>query len=180
MLLSRDALVSALFSETDRALRMKVPLALIAVGLLDDLAIEETRESRLTKAHLDEAMRVIVGRFTQILRSYDSVGRIADAEFIVALPGCILSHAKTLAERIREEVFGLPVQLCSEEKRLNACYGVASSSGRSPLVVLLEAERALQRARAAGSGSIQCSVEEEELDSVTFLLPAQGDESLHW
>ncbi len=159
---------------------MKTPLALIAVGLVDDLVIEETRESKLTKATLDEALRAIVGRFSQILRCYDSVGRIADREFIVALPGCTLSHAKTLAERIREEVFGLPIEFSSEETRLNACYGVASSSGRSPLVVLLEAERALQHARATGPGSIQCFVEEDELDPATFLLPFPPDESLRW
>jgi two-component system, cell cycle response regulator len=180
MLLNRDELVSALFCETDRAQRMKMPLALIAVGLVDDLAIGETWESTLTKATLDEALRVIVGRITRILRCYDSVGRIADGEFILALPGCILPHAKRLAERLRDEVFGTPVEAGGEKMRLNACYGVASSGGRSPLVVLLEVERALQRARATSPGSIQCFVEEDELDPATFLLPFPQDESLRW
>ncbi len=35
MLLSRDELVSALFCETDRVQRLKMPLALMAVGLVE-------------------------------------------------------------------------------------------------------------------------------------------------
>jgi GGDEF domain-containing protein len=108
------------------------------------------------------------------------VGRIADGEFVLILPGCGLFNAKTLSERLRDEVFGSPFEACREEVHLKACYGVVSSGGRSPFVVLREAERALQRARATGPESIQCFETEDELDPAAFLMPVLQDESLQW
>jgi two-component system cell cycle response regulator len=172
MLLSRDDLVSALFCETERSQRMKMPLALIAIGLVDC----ERRQVERGKGIFEHAVCDIVERITRLLRCYDSVGRIADGEFVLVLPGCNLFDAKTLAERLRDEVFGTQVEAGGEKIQLNACYGVASSGGRSPLVVLLEMERALQRSRAAGPGTIQSFADEEKLDPATFLLPALKDE----
>ena len=50
------------------------------------------------------------------------------------------------------------------------------------VVVLREAEQALQRARAAGPESIECFGEarEEFPAPVKFLSPASGDELLAW
>ncbi len=176
MLLSRDELVSALFCETDRAQRMKMPLALMAVGLVDCAR----RRAEMGENLFDGAVTAAVERMMRLLRCYDSMGRIADGEFVLVLPGCNLFNAKTLAERLRNQTLKAQAEASGEKILLNAYYGVASSGGRSPLVVLLEAERALQRARATGSGSIQCFVEEDELDPRTFLLTVPQDESLPW
>ncbi len=176
MLLSRDDLVSALFCETDRAQRLKMPLALIHIGFADWIS----RQSALENARDEEAVRLIVARFTRILRCYDSVGRVADGEFLLVLPGCRLSNAKTLAERIRDGVFGSPIEVCGKELRLKACFGVVSSGGRSPFVVLRETRKALQRAQTAGPGSIHCLGAEDDLDSGKFLIPVLQDESLQW
>jgi GGDEF domain-containing protein len=123
-------------------------------------------------------VRLIVERFSQILRCYDSVGRLADGELLLILPGCSLFHAKTLAERIRDGVFGSPLETCGEEIRLNACFGVVSSGGRSPFVVLRETRKALQRAQTSGPGSIHWLGAAEELDSGKFLIPVLQEESL--
>jgi hypothetical protein len=50
----------------------------------------------------------------------------------------------------------VPYQVAGEVIRLSACYGIAASHGRSPVVVLREAEKALEWARAAGPETIQC------------------------
>ena len=147
MLLSRDDLVSALFCETDRAQRLRMPLALIHIRFADLVS----RQSALESARDEELVCMIVERFTRILRCYDSVGHVADGEFVLILPGCSLFDAKRLTERIRDGLFGSPFEVGGEEIRLNACFGIVSSGGRSPFVVLREAKKALQRAQA-GAG----------------------------
>jgi two-component system cell cycle response regulator len=173
MLLSRDEFVSTLFCETDRAQRQKMPLALIALGFSEC----DRRESE--QVGCDAAERVIVGRMTGILRCYDSVGKRADGEFLLLLPGCSVAHARTLAERLRDEVFAAPVEADGGKLCVKACFGVASSAGRSPLVVLREAESALQEARTAEPGSIRYLPADAESDPTAFLIPVLPREGHH-
>ena len=176
MLLSRDELVSALFCETDRAQRLKMPLALIAVELEDWAA----PESELKLVSPAAAERIIVARITGILRCYDSVGRWADGGLILLLPGCAITHARTLAERLRDEVFAVPVEAGGGKMCVKACFGVASSGGRSPFVVLRETHNALKEARIAGPGSIGCSTVNAETNPAAFVIPVLQGEELHW
>jgi diguanylate cyclase (GGDEF)-like protein len=176
MLLNRDELVSVLFRETDRAQRTNMPLALIAVGLVG----RECRQADWGTNLHDQAEPRVVERITQLLRCYDSVGRMADGEYILVLPGCGARNAKTLAGRLRDEVFAKPIEADGQKARLNACYGVVASGGRSALVVLQEVENALRRARKEGPDSIECISTEAEFDPETFLLPVMQDESLYW
>jgi len=55
------------------------------------------------------------------------------------------------------EIFAEPFQVREQRIRLTASFGIAPSHGRSPLVVLREAEQALQSAQASGPESIQYS-----------------------
>ena len=87
-----------------------------------------------------------------------------------------------LAERIRLDVFCSPFRVGGDSVRLSACVGIASSQGRSPVVVLREAEQALQWARTAGPESIQCYGEcPHSPDGPTAFLPASSvNELLAW
>jgi GGDEF domain-containing protein len=87
-----------------------------------------------------------------------------------------------LAERMRVDVFSLPFRVSDELIRLSACFGIACSRGRSPVVVLREAETALQAARSAGPESICCFGDgAQSCDTPSsFLFPSQGDEQLAW
>jgi GGDEF domain-containing protein len=87
-----------------------------------------------------------------------------------------------LADRLRTDVFSTPFRVEGESIRLSACFGIASSHGRSPVLVLREAEQALERARQAGPENIQCYGDSlEPLPApVTFLSPTSGDELLAW
>src|SRR5205085_1438280 len=80
------------------------------------------------------------------------------AGFVLGLPGCAPVNAVSLAERIRAEVFSSPFVAGGPIRagvRLTACFGIASSYGRSPLIVLREAEQALRAAKAAGQEEIR-------------------------
>jgi diguanylate cyclase (GGDEF)-like protein len=176
MLLSRDALVSALFCETDRAQRMKTPLAVIYCGIDDWVRWL----SQLGEPGSDAAMHEIAGRITRLLRCYDSLGQIAGGEFALVLPGCNSFNAAKMSERMNIEVFRAPVVAGNEQVQLAGCFGVAGSGGRSPFVVLRDAERALKNARVRGAGSIERCATDAEPDPAMFLIPVIEDEALRW
>jgi two-component system, cell cycle response regulator len=149
----RADLISALFRETDRAQRMKTPLSLISFCIVELDQINH----QFSAAACDDAIRQISERTTRLLRSYDLLGRLAFNELFLALPGCDSFNAATLAERLRIHVFAAPFHAAQQQIPLSACFGIASSNGRSPIVVLREAQRAMQSAEAKGPGSIHCS-----------------------
>jgi two-component system, cell cycle response regulator len=147
------ALVSMLFRETDRVQRMKTSLSLLLFEIQDSTQWH----ARLGTIARDDLMLEVVTHLQRLLRSYDLFGRTGNEEFLLGLPGCTSVNAVLLAERIRDEVFSAPFSLAGQPIRVSACFGIAASLGRSPVVVLREAAKALRMAKAAGPGSIQCA-----------------------
>ena len=148
---NQPALVSMLFRETDRVQRMKTSLCLLLFEI-QDVSQWYARMGTIVR---DQLMLEVVRRVQRLLRSYDLFGRTGNEEFLLGLPECSPVNAAMLAERIRLEVFSAPFSLASQPIRMSACFGIAASLGRSPAVVLREAAKALQMARAGGPGSIQ-------------------------
>jgi GGDEF domain-containing protein len=107
---------------------------------------------------------------------------VGEDEFLLALPGCSAVNAVLLAERIREEVFAAPFHMAGTAVRMSACFGVAPSQGRSPVVVLRDAEQSLQEAKRAGPESIRSAGDSPQKDAppVAFLSPTSGDDLLAW
>lgn len=176
---NREAMLSMLFRETDRVQRMQSSLCLILFDI-DDFG---HWNSRLGADACDEILCQVVTRTTRLLRSYDLLGRVGKDEFLVALPGCSGLNAMVLAERLRQEVFGEPFHVEGDSLvRLSACFGISQSHGRSPVVVLREAEQSLQWAKTEGPESIQAFSESAQPTAapVTFLSPSSGDELLAW
>jgi two-component system, cell cycle response regulator len=161
MLLKRDELESALFCETDRAQRMRTPLSVMQIGIEND-----ARGQPLSGEEFDHAVGEIVKRIAQLLRTYDSIGQLAKDTLFLILPGCIGNDARALADRLKAGAFGAPVSAAGSQIRLIACFGVASSGGRSPFIVMREATNALQHARRVGPGMIECFSTDEKADPV--------------
>ncbi len=175
---NREALLAFLFRETDRVQRMNNSMSLVLFDI-DDFGHWNTR---LGMDVCDELLCQVVSRTARLLRSYDLFGRPGMDEFLVGLPGCATATAVTLAERLRLEVFSTPFRVAGESIRLSACFGISASQGRSPVVVLREAEQALQWAKAAGPESIQTfgASAHPAPAPVTFLSGTSGDELLAW
>jgi diguanylate cyclase (GGDEF)-like protein len=175
---NREAILSMLFRETDRVQRMKSALCMILFDI-DDFS---HWNARLGTAACDGLLRQTVTRTGRLLRSYDLLGRAGKDEFLIGLPGCTAASAQMLAERVRSEVFSTPFHVAGEAIRLSACFGIASSLGRSPVVVLREAEQALQMAKAAGPESIQCGAEslQSPVAPSALFSPDSGDELMGW
>lgn len=175
---NRATILSMLFRETDRVQRMNTSLCMILFDV-DDFG---HWNSRLGPDACDELLCEVVRRTSHLMRSYDLIGRVGKDEFLLALPGCSNVNSVMMAERIRLDVFSRAFQLAGQSFRLSACFGIVSSNGRSPVVVLREAEQALQMAKAAGPESIQCIGDYPEPAPPPFaFLPAPAaDELLPW
>jgi len=175
---NREAMLAMLFRETDRVQRHNTAMCLVLFDV-DDFG---HWNSRLGVNTCDELLCQVVARTNRLLRSYDLLGRPGMDEFLISLPGCGIANAQMLAERLRFEVFSQPFRVTGESIRLSACFGISSSQGRSPVVVLREAEEALARAKQAGPETIQCFGESTRPPAapVTFLSPTSGDELLAW
>ena len=145
-LLNRESLLNALFQETDRTQRLGSQL----VFLLLDL----DQFSRINRQHGydggDRILRQLASRFRRCLRSYDIVGRCGGDQFLIAILGGTQDDARSMAARLRDCVSERPFDILQVTVTMTASVGIAQSGGRSPLVVLREAELALSRAKLAG------------------------------
>jgi len=177
-LYNRDALLGLLFRETDRAQRTKSALGLILFDI-DDFG---HWNARLGAEACDGLLRQVAERTAPQLRSYDLLGRAGKDAFLVGLPGCDEALAISLAQRLCRSIFSAPFRVAGESIRLSACFGIAASLGRSPLVVLREAEQALEAAKEAGPESIQCFREAARPAAVpvTFFSTASEEDLLAW
>ena len=166
----RDTLISALFRETDRAQRMRTPLTLLA------FAIQDIATSPLSTAR-EGVLARIMRKTICGLRSYDVIGLLGDGEFLIALPGCNQPNAIMLAQRLRDEIAAVQMQPPEIEGGLFSFFGIAPSNGRSPLVVLREAQEALNEATRNGPGSICCYKPCSPPESAARLTAEAGDEN---
>ena len=143
---NRESLLSLLFPETDRVQRMGTPLAFLLLDL-DDFARVNSDYGYQAG---DKILHEVASRLRRYMRSYDLLGRFGEDAFLLALPGCNSHQARHLAERIRTIMLRRPFAAGPDVITLTASIGLAQSRGRSPLVVLREAERALSGAKREG------------------------------
>jgi two-component system, cell cycle response regulator len=151
---NREALLRLIFQETDRVQRMKTGLCLM---LMDLDGFSRVNQDYGYEAG-DGVLNNLANRFRRQLRSYDLIGRCGEDEFLLALPGCARDCALALAERIRTTILARPFAVGHSATTLTASFGIAMSRGRSPLVVLSEAERALDDAKHAGKNCARCAL----------------------
>jgi two-component system, cell cycle response regulator len=143
---SRESLLRMLFSETDRVQRMQTPLALVLLDLDHFSRINRDYGYKVG----DKILKELAKRLRRYLRSYDLIGRSGEDEFLIALPGCTSEEACDLAQRVKRRVLQRPFAVGRELITVTASAGISDSFGRSPLVVLREAEKALASAKQLG------------------------------
>ena len=143
---NRESLLSLLFPETDRVQRMGTPLGFLLLDIDRFARINADYGQEVG----DKILMELASRIRRYMRSYDLVGRCGDDEFLIALPGCNTSHSLQLASRIRTVLLRQPFTAGRDMIHLTVSIGLAQSRGRSPLVVLREAERALAEAKREG------------------------------
>jgi diguanylate cyclase (GGDEF)-like protein len=153
-LLSRESILKDLFRESDRAARMNSPLAYLLVDL-DSFALINMNYGYSVG---DQILKELGQRLRRHLRTYDLAGRYGEDEFLIGLPGCSADNQVPIAERMRKAVLERPFDVGKDRVLISASIGVAQSLGRSPLVVMRDAERALSLAKKDGRNCIRVTV----------------------
>ena len=146
----REAILDLIFQETDRVQRLQIPVSILLLDI-DDFTHMNRQYSSNTA---DKLLKMLANRLRRQLRSYDMIGRYAGDEFLIVLPGCSAAQAAAKAERIRLAIANRPFLVDGNEISMTACLSVAASLGRSPLIVLREAERALSQAKQRNRNSV--------------------------
>jgi diguanylate cyclase len=113
-------LVDAYLSQVDAA-RRAISGSLLVIDADHFKAIND----RFGHSAGDEALRLIASCIKRELRDTDLVGRVGGEEFAVFLPLATLSHAKSVAERIRSEIQGVAFLPAGHEERLSVSVGGA-------------------------------------------------------
>ncbi len=148
---NRDAVIGLLRREMERASRSQSHTSLL---LLD---LDHFKKVNDTYGHPagDAVLKEIVLRISQVIRSYDLLGRYGGEEFAVVLPNCNHEQAVQSAERIRAAVCESPVRAGEVLIPITVSIGAAmASSGTSDADLLAQADGALYRAKHAGRNRV--------------------------
>lgn len=144
---NRRYLNARLKEELSRAQRHGTTLACLVIDL------DHFKQINDKYGHLagDAALREAAHRVDMQIRASDAAARFGGDEFVVLAPGITAAQAQALAERIREAVCAMPVQVApGAEVTLAVSIGVAVASvSRQEVDLKAAAERLLSAADAA-------------------------------
>jgi len=145
---NRGALLDLLRREIERASRSQSSTGLLMLDL------DHFKKVNDTYGHLagDVVLREVAHRISEVVRSYDLVGRYGGEEFLVVLPDCDPDQALQSAERIRAVIAGRPVLAAGAEILVTASIGVTVTTAGSVAEkeILAIADTALYQAKSAG------------------------------
>jgi diguanylate cyclase (GGDEF)-like protein len=134
--------------------RKATPLAILLADLDDFKQINDTHGHVIGDAVLRDASK----RLGTPMRPYDAVGRYGGEEFLIVLPGCDMTNALQVAERVRAFVASKPLETPSGTVAITVSLGVAAvekgqATGVDQLIVA--ADEALYRAKHAGRNRVE-------------------------
>ena len=122
----------------------------VSVTLVD---IDYFRSVNATYGHLvgDLILREVARRMRSLVRTADSIGRYAGAEFLIVAPGGLPDEALTLAQQVCACISETPVDTLGGSIRITASLGVATSFGDLEADALMRAaEDSVRRAKSLG------------------------------
>ena len=148
---NRSAILAGAERELDRARRQSKPITIVMADIDGFKGINETHGN----AAGDEVLQVVADRLTSALRSYETVGRYGDEEFLVTLYDCSAEDAPRAMERMRRAVGETETTTSSAELPVTISLGAASCTGAdAELDDLLRAtDEALDEARKSGGNA---------------------------
>jgi two-component system, cell cycle response regulator len=143
---NRRAVLDLFHREIERAARFHASTGVLMLDL------DHFKKINDTYGHLtgDAVLKETAQRITQVVRSYDFVGRYGGEEFLVLLPGCDKEQAEQSGERIRLAVTATPVVVGGSEISVTISIGATATIGGPETEVLAIADAALYQAKSAG------------------------------
>ncbi|MCV2359055.1 GGDEF domain-containing protein [Paucibacter sp. TC2R-5] len=149
-LVNRRSFEMALSREVDRVARSGESALLLAVDIDHFKAVNDT----YGHAAGDLVIKAVAGALNQVVRPMDTVARVGGEEFGIVLPKCAASFGAMVAERLRERVSELRVEVASGQilaVTISLGGAFAPQWVRSSSLLWMErADRQLYRAKAEG------------------------------
>jgi len=164
-LVNRRSFEMALSREVDRVARSGEPALLLTLDIDHFKAVNDTYGHGAG----DLVIQAVAGAVAQTVRPMDTVARVGGEEFAIILPNCASTFGTTVAERVRERVSELRVEVAPGQM-----LGVTVSLGgafapqwvrSSSLLWMERADRQLYRAKAEGRNRACLEVQIESLVS---------------
>ena len=153
---NRAAIMDCLEGELERAARQNTCIGVVLADLDHFKRVNDTYGHPAGDRVLQEAAQ----RMRLALRPYDRIGRYGGEEFLIMTPGCRLSDAMTLAERIRDSISAEPVDSRSGDIPMTVSLGVTiggDRAGEDAGTLIAAADEALYRAKNAGRNRAEFS-----------------------
>jgi diguanylate cyclase (GGDEF)-like protein len=155
-LANRPAILKTLEMELNRATRQGASVGVIMIDLDGFKRINDSHGHRIG----DAALRQTIQRMQIAIRPCDGFGRHGGEEFLVVLPGCDVTLAGDVAERLCRCVSASPVAMDGKELSMTISAGVGAKSGASggdADSLIQAADEALYRANAAGRNCVKAT-----------------------
>jgi diguanylate cyclase (GGDEF)-like protein len=152
---NRKAIFEILDRELLRAQRVNEPLGLIMID------VDHFKQINDTRGHTtgDSVLRIIASGIAAVLRPYDSVGRYGGEEFLIVAPGCGMTDACELAERIRGHIAACNINVGGGTVKVSLSLGVATGQQPEAIDKLLQAaDKALYEAKNSGRNRVAPSL----------------------
>ncbi|CAK0778099.1 two-component system, cell cycle response regulator [Gammaproteobacteria bacterium] len=107
----------------------------------------------------DTVLKGFAETLRETLRKVDLAGRLGGEEFAILLPGTDIQAAYLFAERLREQVARMAVEIAGKTLRVTVSIGIAvlTRNDASADTVLARADKALYRAKAGGRDRVEVS-----------------------
>lgn len=104
----------------------------------------------------DDALRMVAGACSSVLREYDILGRLGGEEFVIALPGTTPDEGMVVAERVRRHLARMPVPGPDGRFHLTASIGIAAVDSPADTMekAIHRADLALYRAKRNGRNRV--------------------------
>ena len=153
-------------AELRRARRSQMPLSMIMFDLDHFKAIND-RYGHLAG---DAVLAAVGARMKAVLRGSDLKCRYGGEEFLLLLPDTPSSGANRVAETLRAEISGHPVDFNGEQIPVTASFGVTSITPGEvdPQALMARADGALYRAKRDGRNCVRFSPEAAVSPDVSY------------
>lgn len=149
---NRRAILMRLEQEVARATRAEYP-----VGIAEfDVDHFKLVNDRYGHAAGDAVLKQITARVADVLRAYDTVGRLGGEEFLIIAPDIDADALSALAERVRATVSSSPVRFAGHEISVAVSVGATLSRvDDSAESVMVRADTAMYAAKDAGRNMVR-------------------------
>jgi diguanylate cyclase (GGDEF)-like protein len=153
-LVNRRGFDSTMTLEVERSTRFKTPLTLCIMDLDNFKAVNDTYGHPCG----DEVLQTVASILLSEMRMIDTAARIGGEEFALLLPGTGLARAQKLLQRVQSVIKATVINCGPDKLAVTMSMGVASYRGKlppDPEKLLVEADKALYRAKRAGKNRIE-------------------------